>query len=63
MPVAAETKVDENQKWVDVKTASAYLDMPKRTVRHHCTTGELPARKIGSVWRIERAAVVPERKA
>jgi excisionase family DNA binding protein len=54
---------DEEARWIDVQTAARILDMPERTVRHHCAVGELPARKYGRAWRVRKSAVEPDRAA
>lgn len=57
MPATATT---DGARWIDVPTAASILDMSNRTVRHLCAKGELPARKFGRAWRIERGAVLPD---
>ena len=54
------TQTQPETQWIDVQTAARILDMPDRTVRHHCAVGELPAQKFGRAWRIRKDAVTPD---
>jgi len=64
MPATAKaTSTRPEAQWIGVTNAATILDMSKRTVRHLCAEGELPAEKFGRAWRIRRGAVVPESEA
>jgi len=54
------TATRPEKRWIGVTSAARVLDMSKRTVRHLCAEGELPAQKFGRAWRIRRNAVMPE---
>lgn len=61
MPATAKpTSTRPEAQWIGVTKAAKILDMSKRTVRHLCTEGELPAEKFGRAWRIRRGAVLPD---
>jgi excisionase family DNA binding protein len=43
-------------QWLSVSEAAALLGMSARTVRRQCAAGQLPARRVGSVWQVEADA-------
>lgn len=40
--------------------ASLLLRMPEDTIRHYCETEQLPAKKIGKFWRVDKRKLMEQ---
>jgi excisionase family DNA binding protein len=43
----------DNEKWSNVEEVAAHLQVHKDTIRLWIKKGEIPARKIGRLWRFK----------
>jgi hypothetical protein len=54
---------DGVREWLSVAAAAVAFGLPERTIRRHCATGELVAKKLGSTWLIARDQTDPSNEA
>ena len=41
--------------WIGVEEAAAYLGVPKETIRNWIKKTDIPAHKIGKLWKFKRS--------
>lgn len=46
---------DEAAPWLDTSAAAALLGVEPRTLQRRAAAGEIPAARVGRVWRFRRA--------
>lgn len=44
-----------NDKWIGIKDAANYLDVTKDTIRNLIKKTDIPAHKIGKLWKFKRS--------
>jgi excisionase family DNA binding protein len=49
-----QNRVDKVEPWMTVNDVAAYLQISSENVRKMARKGELPAKKLGRVWRFRR---------
>ena len=47
----------ENEKWLSIEDISQHLQVHKDTIRLWIKRGEIPAHKIGRLWRFQLSEV------
>jgi len=50
-------KTQSNDKWLTIEDLSAYLKMSRTKLYQMAQQGELPASKIGTLWRFNREKI------
>jgi len=53
-----ETIIMDSPEIMTIKQAAAYLQLHYQTVREKVNTGEIPAVKVGRVWRIMKKDLI-----
>lgn len=48
------TSWDNASALLSINEASNLLQVPEPTIRHWCRTGQVPASRIGNLWRIDK---------
>lgn len=46
---------DYNDKWIGIEEAAIYLDVTKDTIRNLIKKTDIPAHKIGKLWKFKRS--------
>ena len=44
-----------NDKWIGIEEAANYLDITKDTIRNLIKKTDIPAHKIGKLWKFKRS--------
>ena len=44
-----------DDSWIGVEAAAAYLDVTKETIRNWIKKTDIPAHKIGRLWKFKRS--------
>ena len=47
-------------EWLSPVDVAKLLNLSRITIIRRCQEGQLPAKKVGNIWRIHRSAVAPE---
>lgn len=50
-------KTDSKDRWMDIAEAAEYLHISKDYLYRLAQKGEVPAFKLGSIWRFKREAI------
>lgn len=53
--VSADAGSADPRQMVRLREAAGILDIPESTLRRHAAAGKVPARKLGRLWRVNRA--------
>lgn len=48
-------KIDD--KWIGLEEAAAYMDVTKDTVRNWIKKTDIPAHKIGKLWKFKKSEI------
>ena len=46
---------ENNEKWIGIEEAAEYMDVTKDTVRNWIKTTDIPAHKIGKLWKFKKS--------
>ncbi len=46
---------DNNEKWIGIEEAAEYMDVTKDTVRNWIKKTDIPAHKIGKLWKFKKS--------
>lgn len=46
---------DNNEKWIGIEVAADYMDVTKDTVRNWIKRTDIPAHKIGKLWKFKKS--------
>ena len=46
---------ENNEKWIGIKEAAEYMDVTKDTVRNWIKKTDIPAHKIGKLWKFKKS--------
>ena len=46
---------ENNEKWIGIEEAAAYMDVTKDTVRNWIKKTGIPAHKIGKLWKFKKS--------
>lgn len=46
---------ENNEKWVGIEEAAQYMDVTKDTVRNWIKKTDIPAHKIGKLWKFKKS--------
>ena len=46
---------ENNEKWIGIEEAAEYMDVTKDTVRNWIKKTEIPAHKIGKLWKFKKS--------
>ena len=57
MAITFKEKIMENDKWLTLDELAAYLKLSSSNLYRMAKKGEIPASKIGSRWRFDRAEI------
>ncbi len=57
LPVQGDARLSYDPLWT-VEDVATYLKLQPETIRSMARRGELPALKIGKVWRFQRHAII-----
>ena len=45
---------ENNEKWIGIEEAAEYMDVTKDTVRNWIKKTDIPAHKIGKLWKFKK---------
>lgn len=46
---------ENNEKWIGIEEAADYMDVTKDTVRNWIKRTDIPAHKIGKLWKFKKS--------
>lgn len=46
---------ENNEKWIGIEEAAEYMDVTKDTVRNWIKKTDIPAHKIGKMWKFKKS--------
>lgn len=46
---------ENNEKWIGIEEAAEYMDVTKDTVRNWIKKTDVPAHKIGKLWKFKKS--------
>ena len=46
---------ENNEKWIGIEEAADYMDVTKDTVRNWIKKTDIPAHKIGKLWKFKKS--------
>lgn len=46
---------ENNEKWIGLEEAAKYMDVTKDTVRNWIKKTDIPAHKIGKLWKFKKS--------
>lgn len=46
---------DNSEKWIGIEEAADYMDVTKDTVRNWIKRTDIPAHKIGKLWKFKKS--------
>ena len=46
---------ENNEKWIGIEEAAEYMDVTKDTVRNWIKRTDIPAHKIGKLWKFKKS--------
>lgn len=46
---------ENNEKWIGIEEAAEYMDVTKDTVRNWIKKTDIPAHKIGKLWKFKKS--------
>lgn len=46
---------ENNEKWIGIEEAANYMDVTKDTVRNWIKRTDIPAHKIGKLWKFKKS--------
>lgn len=46
---------ESNEKWIGIEEAAEYMDVTKDTVRNLIKKTDIPAHKIGKLWKFKKS--------
>lgn len=46
---------ENNEKWIGIEEAAVYMDVTKDTVRNWIKKTDIPAHKIGKLWKFKKS--------
>lgn len=46
---------ENNEKWIGIEEAAEYMDVTKDTVRKWIKKTDIPAHKIGKLWKFKKS--------
>lgn len=46
---------ENNEKWIGIEEAAGYMDVTKDTVRNWIKRTDIPAHKIGKLWKFKKS--------
>ena len=46
---------ENNEKWIGIEEAAEYMDLTKDTVRKWIKKTDIPAQKIGKLWKFKKS--------
>ena len=46
---------ENNEKWIGIEEAAEYMDVTKDTVRNRIKKTDIPAHKIGKLWKFKKS--------
>lgn len=46
---------ENNEKWIGIEEAADYMDVTKDTVRNWIKKKDIPAHKVGKLWKFKKS--------
>ncbi len=46
---------ENNEKWIGIEEAAEYMDITKDTIRNLIKKTDIPAHKIGKLWKFKKS--------
>ena len=46
---------ENNEKWIGIEEAAEYMDVTKDTVRNWIKRTDIPAHKLGKLWKFKKS--------
>lgn len=53
---------ENNEKWIGIEEAAEYMDVTKDTVRNWIKRTDIPAHKIGKLWKFKKSELLESEK-